>query len=678
MRRLFSFLVFFIFLAGIFCPFSSASETPARRILFGPPQDTAESLFSSEGKLQAFPRGFTLEPLIENGLQWLSAAGAQKEITYQENRLPIPSVIWNFEDLRLEMEAFAWGVPEKGMVWARYRLISKAPHMLTGKLHFILKPSEKGSVRSAEFSEKGKNVRVNENAVIFLSIKPAEAGFLKREQGNILEKIKAHDLSQIHSVKDTEGFASGAWSYRFKLKPAGEKIFEIAIPLHPDGANLPGFKYDPLLIEARGGWRKKLDRVSLQIADSAMQQEVYLRLADLLILRDHPGVYSDYGTEDAWTENTLRTVQTYLDYGFLEEAREDLEMAALRVDDSGQVSIKMENKEKKQTLKSYRLYGEFVTAVWGYYNASHDKTWLAAKWPKVKAVLEYVKFLRAQRLTDWYSHRERKHFYGILPPSMDPVRGSAEPLHRYEDDLMASRAFKDGQKIADTLKLTAERDDFKKEEQLLRRALLESVELTASENNVRFIPEAADFPEMSPWPAAAAVWPAEEDLYFPAERLNYHFKNIREIFEKSKEGLPLKSEIFSGFETARAFLRRGEKETAHAMFDYQRARMEGGSVLKAAGFLELFRDFLVYESSGKLILGAGILPVWTEREGGLQVKMPTVYGEIRYTLWTVKNGWHVHVEGDARPPEGFIFHAPSGPARQSFHRLPADFELSSV
>lgn len=675
MRR---FLPFFIF-SLIFCSILPPARAFSREhqegwLVLGGPQDTAESRLSSGGTLRPFAGSFEIVPLIESGPDWLTAASAEHEISYKENHLPLPSVIWHFQDYRFEIEALAWGKPERSHLWARYRLINKAPRTVKGKVHFLLRPSSSSSIHSIEFSEAAKSIRVNGAQMLYLSKKSAEAGFLKLSQGSVTEKIIRHDIPQIHSVKDLEGGASGVWSYPFRLKESGQIVFEIKIPLHPE-RELEKETFDRAMLAARSYWREKLKNTGIQIADSEFLDSTYLQIASLFILRDHPGFYPESKAPGrVWTGNTLKAVQTYLDYGFFQEAREDLEIAALHAG-SGKLLAGME--KEADPVKEYGLQGKWISSILNYYKVSKDKTWLNAKWPFVKEVLEYLKRLRMQRLTEWYASGspDRKRFYGILPPSADPVRGDFELVHRYEDDLLAVKAFKDGQKMAAELGFPNDAEWMKSEEWALRRALLDSIALTSSLENIRFIPPSPEKAVMTPWPGVTAVWPAEEAFYFPLSRMDDHFRNIKEIFEKSKITRPEKADLFSSFEVIRAFLRRGEKTTAHEMFRFQYDRLDGDDISKTAGFLQAVRDFFVYEASGKLILGAGVLPAWTESETGLQAEFPTSYGGIKYSVRPIKNGWHVHAEGTAHPPEGFIFHAPSGKARQAFRRLPVDFEI---
>ncbi len=670
----------FFLSAGIFltAPFTETSVFAAKKetrwIPFGSPHDSAESRIAEEGELQPFPGLFSITPLLESKGQWLTQKDADIHLSFQEGALPIPNVVWNFDTLRLEIKAFAWGPPEKSLVYVRYRLKNKAAGPVRGKLYFMLTPASEKKIQSLDFSEEAQTLKVNGAQTLLFPVPPSEAGFFKHSGGKVLEKIKARELSQIHSVKDEQGRASGAWNYDFDIQEGKSLTVGLLVPLTPD-ADLETADFKKSLLDARAFWRKKISRIQFQIEDPKKMESVRAQASSLFVMRDNAGLYPEFNQrESLWTGKTLDVIQTYLQYGFFEEAREDLEMVSLRLNPLSEVQVRMKDIPEEGSLHAYQLQGKFISAVWNYYAYTRDKTWLASKSASVKSVLEYLKYLRKQRLRKWYAlGPDQKRFYGILPPSMNPEQGDRKSQHRYADDLWALKAFKDGKKIAAVLELDSEW--MTDEETALRRNLLESIEITASKDNVRFIPQAAENTDMAPSPGTLVIWPAEENTYFPSLRLNDHFGTIDAVFEKNLTTDTDKADVFSDFHVIQAFLRREEKARVRGMFQFQSKRLGFGNVSKTAGYLQTFRDFFVYESGEKLILGAGILPEWTAGEKGLSVSWPTPYGTIAYKMLPVKNGWKVLAEGDANPPEGFIFHSPSGKARQIFHRLPADFEI---
>jgi hypothetical protein len=67
----------------------------------------------------------------------------------------------------------------------------------------------------------------------------------------------------------------------------------------------------------------------------------------------------------------------------------------------------------------------------------------------------------------------------------------------------------------------------------------------------------------------------------------------------------------------------------------------------------LMRDSLVHEDGDRLVLFAGVPRKWLTKPLRLE-NLPTAFGPLTLT-W---DGTNLHIEGDARPPGGFVFSAP--------------------
>lgn len=672
-KRIFFFCAVVFLLPSQALPAKTAQREDRARV-FGAPGESAESFLSESGVLVPFWDEFSIVPVIRSRGEWLTRSKADRHAFFQEKYLPIPNTIWNFDRLRLSIKTFTWGRPGKSALFARYRVVNKSQEPVKGEIYFLIRPIRAGAVSSIEFSEEGQSLLVNEARAVLFPEAPDKAGFFKKRDGSVFQKMKRGEFSQIHSVKDAENTASGAWSYTFELQAGQGAAFGFILPLYPGEIDPSGLNYKEALLSARAFWRKKLTLPFVQIEDEEILREAGAQMASLLTLRDAPGIYDDAG--ETWTSETLEAAAAFRLYGLAQEAREDLEAVSARMDLSGEISARAGGEQiENPRVRSYRLQGKFVSSVETEYLYSKDKAWLSEKWNQVRAALDYLKKIRAYRLSEWYAAAppREKRFHGLLPPSMDPARGDFRMLHRYEDNLWALKGFKAGQKIAAVL--GEDSAWMGEEERSLRRALLASLENAGAEENVRFIPFAAEKSWMEPAPGVLAVWPAEESGYLPAETLRYHFQNIADIFRVSKNKEPQKADWFSDYSAVQAFLRRGDKKTALEMFQHQTEKIMFGNVLETAGFLKAFRDRFVLENQGRLILGAGIQPEWIHADQPCRVRRPTPYGEILYKIDRMKHGWKIHVSGSAKPENGFEFHAPSGSAKQIFNRLPADFQL---
>src|SRR5262249_53280492 len=108
-------------------------------------------------------------------------------------------------------------------------------------------------------------------------------------------------------------------------------------------------------------------------------------------------------------------------------------------------------------------HGEFIYLVAEYARMGGDRGSLERWWPRVAAAVAYLDTLRAQRRTPEFRARDRREFYGLLPPSISHEGYSAKPMHSYWDDLFALRGYQDAAWLATTLGRSADAERLSRE-----------------------------------------------------------------------------------------------------------------------------------------------------------------------------------------------------------------------
>src|SRR5215510_9737091 len=94
---------------------------------------TENGLLSEDGALEVGKAGFSIEPFLLTGSEFLTWADVQASHTLLEGYLPIPMVAWQHQELALQATAFVTGVPERSQLIASYEVqnLSERPQTVT-------------------------------------------------------------------------------------------------------------------------------------------------------------------------------------------------------------------------------------------------------------------------------------------------------------------------------------------------------------------------------------------------------------------------------------------------------------------------------------------------------------------------------------------------------------------
>jgi len=172
-----------------------------------------------------------------------------------------------------------------------------------------------------------------------------------------------------------------------------------------------------------------------------------------------------------------------------------------------------------------------------------------------------------------------------------------------------------------------------------------------------------------------------EENYLPQPYLDYTFNQyFRDFSRRLKPG---GETTFTPYEvrSADAFIRMGDRQKALIMLRYftedsvrpyawnHMAEVVHGKgrapsyigdmphTWVGSGYISAVRTIFAYELEEKLILAAGVDPTWFEQ--GITVKnLPTLYGNISYTIKSDGKVINIELKGAAKPPKGFVIPVP--------------------
>ncbi len=687
------------------------SNEQAYWTIVGTPEDVKEGVICEDGTLEPHKRGFTIMPLLSVDGKLVTRNEAEVTQSLKKNYLPIPSVHWNYGDLRMDIQLIAHGGAQSS-TYARYTLRNDGQNEIDGNLFLVVHPIQIyppwqantdgfSPIKSIAYSEGV--IQLDEGRKIFLLTKPetfaAKGGTFQVGEpvdGDIVDDVARGTWPNATNAEDPEGFASGAAVYPFGLRPGESREIFVAVPLHDAPPVLrPGMvqtllkaEYETMLRETVTFWESKVECVDVHIPDQALVDMWKANVAYNLITKDGPGFQPGSRSYDkAWMRDGGVAAIALLKMGLTEEIKDFLSWMAGFQFESGEVPPIIDNKhedplwEEKQGLQEFDSQGQFVHVILQYYHFTKDREFLEEMYPKIVKALEFLTELRERRATPEYrDDPEKRIFYNILPESRS--HEGYWLAHSYWDDFWALAGWKDGKTIARILGHEDQAEWMETEYQKLKKGVYDTIALVMERNEIDYIPGCAEKGDFDPTSTAAAIVFCDELENMPQPQLkntfDRFFDDLSHRFEPGAEFVLTPYEI----RTVLAYLFMGQKERARKLLSFMVdcRRPPGWNHLAevvhsdyrfpcyigdmphtwvGAGFINSARGLFLYEKDDALILGAGIDPRWLEEGRPISIEsFPSYFGLVSYEMERNGDTVRARISGDAAPPHGFILKSP--------------------
>ena len=666
--------------------------------IVGVASDTKEALINEAGMVEVDKNSFSIEPFIGSGDQLITWQDVQLSQSLENDYLPIPSVHWNHPKFRLTITAFADGRPDSSLLFLIYQLKNLDSIPRQGNFYLALRPFQVnppyqflntlgGAAKIGSLRLDGNDVVVNESTRVMPISSPAQFMALEFDQGDVMEYLSQSRLIDQTFVNDHFGYASGAMVYPFQLQPAAELKICLAVPFHrfyPEGlcsiapANVDQYVADRLQA-VKSFWIKKLNQVQFQLPPSADKMIHTLRsnLAYILINRDGAGIQpGSRSYERSWIRDGAMTSAALLKMGITEEVRQFFDWYSGYQFPDGKVPCVVDRRGP-DPVPEHDSHGEFIFGILNYFRFSGDTAFLRAKFDHVKKAVDYIEYLVGQRSTDYYKNGNDslRSFYGILPESISHEGYSAKPMHSYWDNFWAMKGLKDAVTIAQILKddqamkrFLILRDEFNKN-------LYQSISLAIKNHDIDYIPGCAELGDFDATSTSIAIYPCNELNNLPQPYLANTFEKYYQHFQQRLRP-DFNWENYTPYElrTISTFIHLGQKERAHEMlkFFFADQRPQGWNhwaevVWKdprtprfigdmphtwvGSDYINAVRSFFVYEdeADGSLVIGSGLKEEWVDAPQGMAVNhLPTIYGELNYSIKKSGNGYRLELTGDVK------------------------------
>lgn len=681
-------------------------------------------LLSEDGALEIGKNGFSIEPvLVEQGkpVTWADVAIAH---TLRNGYLPIPSVTWKHDDISLRITAFGNGTREHSELIARYELRNDGDRERDITFALAVRPLQvdpptqflnaAGGVSPIhELAWQGSALRVDGRKRVTLLRMPDVTFASSLEGDSIVRQLGAVKMPMNAAGHDASGFASGAALYRVHLAPRSSETFGIAAPLTGTVA-LPeaNEKADAWLQRREDSvaaqWHSRLDRVSLQLPDSAPHIADTLRSSLAWILISRNGAELRPGTRSydrSWIRDGAMMSDALLRLGQTDAAREYALWYAPFQFPGGKPPCCVDARGADPTVENDSP-GEFlhlIAQVWRY---GGDRDFLEKMWPPAQATVAYM---QAQRETAACIDAKTKMFCGLLPASISHEGYSAHPEHSYWDDFWALTGYKGALAIAQALGKHEDAAKYAHDRDQFRHDLYASIRASVAAHHIDYIPGSAELGDFDPTSTTIALEPGGElehlrnDL--PKGLLDATFGRYWTESHARNEGGAWKDYTPYEWRNIGVFARLGWRTRIPAMLDFFFAgRRPAGwnqwaEVVRrdprapgfigdmphawvASDFIRSALDLFAHErdSDDSLVLNAGVQPSWLQGGGVALHGLCTPYGALSYTLrrddarmvWTIDSGTH--------PPGGLVltWPLPQAPGATTINGKPAQWRNGAL
>jgi hypothetical protein len=671
------------------------------------PDGTVPGLLNEEGMLEVDRGSFSLEPFLylDGRLRtWADGAVTQ---TLEQGFLPIPSSVWQLDELVLTTTAFAAGDPGDAALYVRYRLESRKARRCTASLFVAVRPfqvsppwqgwEDIGGVSPVRaIAYRDGVLWINQDKAVLPLAPPAAVGAAAFDEGPITDYLATGDLPAAASVSDRFGYASAALRFDLDLAPgAAEEVFT-AIPFITVGqdelrSRLPAETSGAeQLRKAVQQWSDILGGVRFGLPDQARDYADTCKtaIAHILVNRDGPALQpGPRRYTRSWIRDGAVMAAALLRMGRAGEARAFIRWYARFQRGDGNVPCCVDRKGP-DWLPEHDSHGELIFALADYFRFTGDRRLVDDLWPNVLKAVAYLEQLRGQRLTAEYRLPDKLACFGLLPESVSHEGYLAHPVHAYWDDFWALRGLKDAAELAEVVgdrdhaaRLAALRDDF-------RETLHASLERTMTERGVGFLPGSVEWADPDPTAVANALTLVDESHRLPAAALRETFDLFLARFRAMHGDNPVEWTNYTPYEIRiiGALVRLGRREEAHELARFFLAERRPpvwnqwpeiawrdphapghqGDLPHSwigAEFILAFRDMFALEREAdlSLVVAAGIPAAWLDAGDVAVSGLPTWYGRLDLRLRRGPGeALLLSLSGGLRLPPGGIRFAPPG------------------
>ncbi|WP_339914174.1 discoidin domain-containing protein [uncultured Brevundimonas sp.] len=671
-------------------------------------------LIGEDGAIELRRGGPSIEPFVLDNGRLVTWADVEISQSLRDGYLPIPTVTWIGEGWTLATSAIADGTPEAAQLYGRYVLTNRSnrprtltlalmarPFQVNGPVQFLTTPGGVGPIRQVDWA--GGALVLND-AIRIHSLGRADAVAVSDFQAgadpqSLLANAARHRSPRERWVESDTELAAGALLYEVTLQPGQVRTFGWTTPLSGGPIDLiePSAGVLLQLVEDRVAsvWREKLDRFDLILPLEVERIEDVMRSSLAQILMSRQGPVLQPGTRSynrSWIRDGAMMAEGLNRLGHADLSADYLRWFAPLVFDNGKVPC-CADARGADPVPENDSHGEFIFLAAETYRYTHDEALLCEVWPQVQGAVAYMDDLRASTRTAAFQTEDRRHLFGLLPPTISHEGYSDRPAYSYWDDFWGLRGYRDAAFIADTMGDPVAAARIRASEAEFRTDLTASITATAQVYGIDWIAGAADRGDFDATSTTIALSPGGLIDDLPQNLLTGTFDKWWLNFTARQENrIAWKDYTPYELRNVGALVRLGRREDALRALDFYFADMRPAAwngwaevvgrdareprfigdmphAWISSDYIRSALDLLVYERDRDhaLVLAAGVPTRWLETEAGVGVRgIRTSWGPVGYRFRSEGRTYVLTIEPGATPPGGYAVQWPSGetpPAR---------------
>lgn len=668
--------------------------------VLGVNNDVKEAMINTDGMVEVDKSAFAIEPMLKVNdklYNWYNVDAVQ---SLKDNYLPIPSVSWNCDDVKLNVTAFANGEANvNSNLYIKYSLLDNSLQNKKGVLYLLVRPFQVnphyqwlndpgGAGKIHSIKEQENKIYVNDDKVIIPTVKYDSffaAGF---DEGNIVDLIKENITITNNSINDNNNLASGVITYNYDLKPGEEKNLYLTIPFYGNKALEKELSRDFIeskLTETAKFWRSEVDHIKFNFPKSADRiiNAYKSNLAYILINRDKAGIQpGSRSYERSWIRDGALTSSALLKSGIVQEVKDYIEWFASHQYENGKVPCVVDKRGPDPTPEN-DSHGEFIYLIREYFNFTKDTSFLKSKNENVKKAVEYIESLIAQRSTDHYKkgNDSVRAYYGLVTESISHEGYSDKPMHSYWDNFFTMKGLKDAVEIQKILGDKKSYERIKKVRDTFKKNLYNSIKLAMKVRKIDYLPGCVEKGDFDATSTTIALTPCNEFNNLPKPQVYNTFNRYFKFFTDRRDGkldwinyTPYENRLIG------SFILLDQPERAHQLMDFFLNDQHPHSwnafaevVWKdiktpsfigdiphtwvGSDFINAIRTMFVYENEydKSLVIASALYQDWIDSPNGMSIEnLPTYFGEISYSIKKENNIYNFNISGNVKLPENGI------------------------
>ncbi|MEJ2614707.1 MAG: hypothetical protein P8Z35_07100, partial [Ignavibacteriaceae bacterium] len=650
-----------------------------------------KGLINEEGMIETSKESFSVEPFLYYNNKFITWNNVKLQQGLERNYLPIPNVNWLRKDLKLKIKAFSAGKIDSSSMYVKYSITNNSDTTVEGYLFLAIRPFQVnppwqnlnttgGVAKINSIEYKDGTASVNDKKIVSVT-NPLNFGATTFSNGSIVNYISRNSLPKNFSVKDNNGFASGAFQYSFKLEPGNTYNVVLIIPFETKySVNLKSNSglslFDSKLKKISQEWNEELDKVKINLppSENKLVNTLKSNLAYILINRKDNALQPGPRCYDrAWIRDGAFMSASLLRFGITKEVKDFINWYSKYQFPSGKIPCVVDQRGADPVPEN-DSQGEYIYLLKQYFNFTKDTAMLKSKWENIKATVNYIKYQISEESTEKYKNgtSEEKSFYGLVPASISH-EGYSKPMHSYWDDFFVLKGLKDAESIAKILNKKDEIEEYAKLRDEFRKNLYNSIKLAMKNKNINYIPGSAELGDFDATSTTIAVYPCGELKYLPEPALQNTFNKYFNNFEKRLNPndnwvnyTPYEirvagtfiylNEINRTYDLLNYFIKyqrpEGWNDWAEVVWkDPETPKMIGDMPHSWVGsaFINAVRALFVYEKDSSVVLGAGIRSKWLKDNKPISFNnLPTYFGTISYSVKEQNGNLNVTINGNVK------------------------------